>query len=259
MPPSTKPSSPPDRPDSRSPVGPRELARRGRDLRTWIGQQILALRLDASISQAALARCAGIDPAHLHRIESGRAWASVEVLLGIGACLGADLGVRYYPGSGPRIHDRFQAPMIEALIREAGPAWRAQPEVVVPGARGVIDLVLRRRLDGQVVACECHSEVRRLELVIRRLGEKTEALAGDVAGAPAMSGLLLLRDTVATRAIAKAYEATLAAAFPARVSDALEALRGAAPWPGPTLMWARVRGGSAEILQRPPRGVRVGR
>jgi transcriptional regulator with XRE-family HTH domain len=245
--------------DQPPPVGPRELARRGRELRTWIGHQILELRLEANLSQAALARCAGIDPAHLHRIESGKAWASPDVLIAIGACLGADLSVRYFPGNGPRLHDRFQAPMIEALIRETGPAWRAQPEVAVPAARGVIDLVLRRAVDRQVVACECHSELRRLEIVLRRLGEKADVLGGQLDQEQGASRLLLLRSTEATRTIAKAYEATLSTAFPARTAEAIEALRGEAPWPGNAIVWARVERGRAAILDGSPRSVRVGR
>jgi hypothetical protein len=149
--------------------------------------------------------------------------------------------------------------MIEALIRETGPAWRAQPEVAVPAARGVIDVVLRRALDVRVVACECHSELRRLEIVLRRLSEKADALGGQLDQVQGASRLLLVRSTQATRAVAKAYEATLAAAFPARTAEAIEALRGEAPWPGPAIAWVRVDGGRAEILGGPPRGVRVGR
>ena len=181
------------------------------------------------------------------------------MLLAVGTCLGADLGVRFFPGIGPRIHDRFQAPMVEALLRTLGPGWRPQPEVGVAAARGVLDLVLRRPRDGLVLACECHSELRRLEMVLRRLGEKADALAGQVDGAPKVSRLLLLRSTAATRSIARAYEATLAAAFPASTHEAVAALAGDTAWPGPAIVWARIEAGRAEILAGPPRGVRLGR
>jgi hypothetical protein len=88
---------------------------------------------------------------------------------------------------------------------------------------------------------------------------KTDALRGQLGPPDMVSTLLLLRSTVATRAIAKAYEATLAAAFPVRCSDAVAALRGEAAWPGAAVLWARLQGDRAEILDLPPRGIRLGR
>ncbi len=152
-------------------VGVRGRARTLRNVRQRVGRQVADLRNDAGVSRAALARCAGIDSAHLWRIEAGVANPSLECLVALSACLGADLGVRLFPIAGPRLHDRFQAPMVEALVRTLGGAWRPQPEVVVPGASGVIDLVMRRALDQLTIACECHSELRRLEEVLRRLGD----------------------------------------------------------------------------------------
>lgn len=215
--------------------------------------------MEAGISQRQLARCAGVAPSYLWRIEAGEAQPSLEVLTVLGACLGADLGVRYFPGSGPRLRDRFQAPIIEALLRVRHPSWNGSPEVPVPAARGVIDLVLARVGDHCTVACECHSELRRLELVIRRAAEKALALAPRFEGGPPASSLLLLRSTEATRAIARTFEATLSAAFPGRAADAYAALTSpAAPWPGNSILWARLDSGRAELLDRPPRGIRVG-
>jgi hypothetical protein len=190
----------------------------------------------------------------------GEDQASADTLLRVGACLGADLSVRFFPGSGPRLHDRFQAPIIEAVLRICSSAWRATPEVPVPAARGVIDVVLVRGLDQVTVACECHSELRRLEQVIRRAAEKAAGLGPQIEGGPPASSLLLLRSTEQTRAIARAYEATLGSAFPGKAANAYRALTSLdAPWPGPTILWARLERGRATILDAPPRGVRVGR
>jgi transcriptional regulator with XRE-family HTH domain len=238
-------------------VGRRAQARQVRELRARIGRQVADLRLDSGATIGDLARCCGIDPAHLWRIEAGQRSPSLEALVAIAACLGTEPGVRLFPNGGPRIHDRFQAPMVDALIRLAGSPWRSTPEVPVPAARGVIDLVLRRSLDQLTVACECHSELRRLELAIRRAHEKADALRGDAR--ESISTLLLLRSTATTREVAATFAATLNAAYPARVADALAALRGTAAWPGPAIVWARVERGVATILDGPPRGVRLGR
>jgi transcriptional regulator with XRE-family HTH domain len=240
-------------------VGARVRARQLRDLRGRIGRQITEFRTDAGATIADLARCADIDPAHLWRIEAGTANASLETLVAIADCLGSDLGVRMFPAAGPRIHDRFQAPMLEALVRRLGTEWHGQPELPVPSVRGVIDLVLRRARDHLTIVCECHSELRRLELVLRRAAEKTDAVRAQADVASSVSTLLLIRSTTATRAIVNAYASTIAAPFPARSRDAIEALTGAAGWPGAAIVWARFERGRAVILDQPPRPVRVGR
>jgi len=240
------------------PIGIRELARRERELRRVIGNQARTIREDAGLARADVARAAGIDRAHYSRIETGETGASLEVLMAIGAALGADLSVRYFPGSGPRIHDRFQAPIVEALLRAMHPRWVAQPEVpVMRPVRGVIDLVIRS--PDELIASEIQSELRRLEQVIRWSSEKAAALE-DGSHAGPVSRLLVVRSTTETREVARRYEATLGAAYPARAIDAFDALTGAdRPWPGPAVLWARVDAGRGEILRLPPRGVRLGR
>lgn len=233
------------------------MARRKREMRRAIGLQVRTLREDASVSRADVSRAAGIDRAHYSRIETGDTGASLEVLLAVGAVLGADLSVRYFPGSGPRIRDRFQAPIVEALLRVLHESWVAQPEVpIVRPVRGVIDIVLRR--DGEVVACEVQSELRRLEQVIRWSAEKAAALG--LPDRPSASRLLVIRSTTQTREVARRFEATLRAAYFAKAVDALAALSTPMQaWPGPAILWARLERGHAEILERPPRGVGVGR
>ena len=242
------------------PIGVRELARRRQALHTYVGRQIRDLRTEAGITQRALAAAVGIDQGHLSRIERGLIQAGIDVLLTIGACLGADLGIRYFPGSGPRLGDRFQAPVVEALMRLLHPRWLRIPELAVPTARGFVDLALGLRGADLGIECEVHSELRVLDEILRRHAEKTSALAdlGTVGGT--ISRLLVVRSTQHNRNVVRLYEATLRSAYPGLVTEALAALRGGEqPWPGPTLLWVRVSRGHAEILERPPRGVRVGR
>jgi transcriptional regulator with XRE-family HTH domain len=240
-------------------LGPREIARRTRALRASVGRQLLDQREEAAITRSQLADAAGVDPAYLWKIETGHANPSLGVLVALAAQLGSDLGVRLFPTIGPRLYDRFQAPMIDGLIRVLDRRWIAEPECPVPAVRGVIDLVLREPGYGTVLACECHSELRRLELAIRRLNEKTTALRDPEGTGREVSSLLLLRSTSATRQIARLYQATLAAAFPARTTDAVAALTGNAPWPRPAIVWMEVAAGRARLLDGPPRSVRLGR
>jgi transcriptional regulator with XRE-family HTH domain len=229
------------------------------------GEEVRRLRLEAGVSLRELSAVTGIHTSHLARIEAADVHPSIEVLTKIGVALGADLSIRYFAGTGPRLHDRFQAPMVEALIRVLHPRWVATPEVpVVKPARGVIDLVLDDRASPTTIASESQSEVRRLEQQVRWSAEKADGLASRLAaeGRPdrEVSRLLLLRSTEATREIARRYEATLDAAYPARAADAFAALTTpTALWPGAGILWIRLQDGIGTVLTHPPRGVALGR
>jgi transcriptional regulator with XRE-family HTH domain len=250
--------------------GNRESARRHRTLLRVVGDELERARADAGLTKTALAQAAGIDRAHLHRIELGLARASIEVLVAIASALGGELQVRFLPGTGPAIRDRLQAMMIEELLRRLHPRWKRTLEVAVQRpVRGIIDLVLHDEAAAIMVATEAQSEVRRLEQHLRWSREKAEALPSSdlyriigpgLTASPAISRLLLLRSTPATRALARRFPETLAAAYPARSSAVHAALTTAeAPWPGDGILWARVTREAATLLAAPPRGVSLGR
>lgn len=226
------------------------------------GEQARRLRLDVGVSLTTLAEVVGVHRTYLARIESGRAAASIEVLTAIGVALGADLGVRWFPGAGPRLHDRFQAPMVEALLRSLDSRWSAEIEVpVATPARGVIDVVLTDRAAGVAIAGEVQSELRRLEEQVRWASEKSNGLANQFdAGSVAVSKLLVLRSTTSTREIARRYQATLAAAYPARTRDVVLALTNpTAPWPGAGIVWIHHHGETTTLMPYPPPRVALGR
>lgn len=244
-----------------------EARRRAIEIRRSVGEHVRRLREDGGLTRAAVASAAGIDPSYMTRIEDGRREAGYEVLAAVGAVLGADLSVRLFPNTGPTIHDRTQAPMGEALLRVLHARWTPSPEVpVLRPARGVVDLVLHDQDAQLLVATELQSALRRLEQQIRWHREKELSLpssdlwrwaANDAD--PATSRLLVVRSTVETRRLAREFEETLRAAYPARAADVVAALTSAsAPWPGPGIVWMQVDGGRAELLDGAPRGVRLG-
>jgi transcriptional regulator with XRE-family HTH domain len=244
----------------------RERDRRLRSLRLRLGDELRQYRLDAGLTLTELATITGIDRSHLARVEGGVATPSLDALAAMSVALGVDLSIRCFPGTGPRLVDRFQAPMIESFLRGLHPRWSARLEVpVLTPVRGVIDAVIRDREAPTIVSTEFQSEFRRIEQQIRWNNEKALGLAVDhgrdgKSTQIEVSTLLVLRSTVATREVARTYEATLRSAFPAPYAAMLSALRSAsAPWPGSGLLWMRVENGSAVLLDRPPRGVRVGR
>ena len=245
----------------------REARRRAMELRRSVGESIRRLREDSGLSQAAVAHAAGVDPAYLGRIEAGDHDPGFRVLTAIGAVLGADVSLRLFPTTGPRIHDRSQAPMEECFLSTVHRRWIRSPEViVVRPARGVIDLVLGELEERLLVASEFNSQLRRIEQQIRWHREKELSLpSADLwpfmaaHGAPRTSRLLVLRSTVELRQLASTYAETLRAAYPARTVDALASLTGTDPWPGAAVVWVHLHGRDARLMDGPPRGVALGR
>jgi transcriptional regulator with XRE-family HTH domain len=242
-------------------INERLLRQRHRDRLRAIGTELRRMREDAGRSQVVIARAAGVSTGHLSEIEAGDAEPSILVLERIGMALGADLGVRYFANTGPRIRDHLQLAMSEALLGSLWARWRATPEVpVYRPVHGVIDLVLEERGGTTTVATELHSQLRRVEQQVRWQAQKADALAvqPDQEGR-SVSRLLVLRNTQATRDVVRVAVATISAAYPARTIDATVSLREGTPWPGAAVVWMRVDGSGAVLLDTPPRGISVGR
>lgn len=223
-------------------------------------------RADAGWTRRRLCLVAGVDPAHYSRALSGDRMPTTSVLAALATALGGDLVLRFYPRTGPTIHDRHQAAIVEALLRIAHPRYRRSVEVgVLRPVRGSIDVTLGERDPPVLIAGEVQSRIDRLEQFLRWSAEKAAALPSSAiwstfAAPPTVHRLLVLRSTAATRELAERFGTTLAAAYPARADAAYAALtRPGVPWPGSAILWADLRGGTATIMVRPPRGVRLGR
>lgn len=243
----------------------RTAARQARAMGSRLGEELRTAREDAGISLSRLAGVCGMSKGQLHRIEAGTSQPGWEVLARLCAALGRRPTLTLYPVSDPLIRDHISAAMIGALLGILHQRWRPRAEVAVyRPVRGSIDLVLDAIAE-PLVACEAQSDLRRIEQQVRWSLAKADALAGarrgDGEGTPARSvgRLLLLRSTQRTRAIAAPHGGLLAAAYPGRAADAYASLTGETPWPGDAIVWCRVQSGRAIVLDRPPRGLLVGR
>jgi transcriptional regulator with XRE-family HTH domain len=209
---------------------------------------------DAGISVRQLAAAAGIDHGFLGRILAGTTAPSVETIARLALALGSDLSLRLYPNTGPHLRDRWQAPMLEEVLRIRHPRWDPYPEVrVTRPVAGWIDLALHERRERVLVAGELQSEMRRLEQLVRWQGAKAEALpswAGwpRLGDEPRVSQLLIVRRTRATRQVAYEHARQLRAAFPAHPDDAVAALTGTTAWPGAALAWMVVDAKGARLV-----------
>lgn len=219
--------------------------RTARAIRATLADDLRKLCDDAGVSQAALGRIAGVSPGMVSRILDGSVRPTLETYVRLTAALGADFHARAYANTGPTIRDRHQARIAEALLGLASPRWRPFTEVTVRRpARGWIDVALHEPRELVLVATEIQSDLRRLEQLVRWSAEKADSLPSwdgwtGLGEAPTIERLLIVRWTRATRQTAREFARQLRVAYPAHPDDALEALTGSTPWPGPACIWAR--------------------
>lgn len=243
----------------------RLVQQRLRRITRVVGDDLAKLRSDAAATKAAVAAVAGVDRTFYGRIENAEATPGLATMIAVAAALGADVSVRIYGGTGRRLTDRHQAPMMEALLRRLAQVWRPHLEVPVwRPARGVVDAVFERLDSPLMVATESVSVLARLEQQLRWSSVKAASIgSSDLVGegpTPHISRLLVLRSTQGNRDLARQFESTLHAAYPAPTSAAVRSLVEGTPWPGAAIVWVRVDGGSeAVLLDGPPRGVHLGR
>jgi len=221
-----------------------------------LGEDIRRFREDAGLTGRQVAGAAGVDHAYLQRIEDNAVRASVDTYAKLAGALGLDLHARLYPNTGPAIRDWHQARILEALLKQLHPRWRAYPEVAVRRpSRGWVDAMLHDPAAAMIVATEIQSELRRLEQLLRWFPEKVAALPSwegwaQLGAVATTSQLLIVRSTKATRAIGREFERQLAVSYPAHPADALAALTGTAPWPGAALIWATIERDRVRFIAR---------
>jgi transcriptional regulator with XRE-family HTH domain len=174
-------------------------------------------RLAAGLSQAVVARAAGLSRETYGRFERG---AAVEIGLSraavISSVLGTDLSVKLYVGASP-IRDAGHVRLLQRFDERVPAAWgnRHEAPMGIPGDRRAWD----RRLDGQVsIGVEAETGPRDLQAIERAMNLKRQD-----SGVTRM--ILLVADTSRNRRLLREYAAILRSTFPLSTREVLQALR----------------------------------
>jgi transcriptional regulator with XRE-family HTH domain len=232
--------------------------------RAAIGMEIKRALAEANISLRALAAGCGIDVGHLSRVLAGDASLSQDALVAVATALGCDASLKLFRSTGPRVRDRLQVRMLEAILADLHARWVARLEIPVwRPARGVIDLVLRDRLTGDLVAGEGQSLLHAVEAQLRHAHEKTDSLPSasgwpwqDRIDAPRTCRLLVLRSCPAMHDLVRALPMTFRTAYPGDTREAVAALRGATQrFPDAAIVWVSVDGARTRLLDGLPRAL----
>jgi transcriptional regulator with XRE-family HTH domain len=252
-------------------MGETKIEQRIRDqqraLRRAIATELRRVLETEGLSLRALGAAVGVDASHLSRVLGEASAISHDTLVAVATGLGYDVSIRLFESIGPRVRDRIQVRMIEALLAALHPRWLARLEVAVHRpVRGVIDVVLQDRETWDLVAGEGHSILSSVEQQVRWAGQKADALSSargfpwaDGPASPRVGRLLLLRSCAANHRLVASLPQTFRAAYPDSTEDAVAALRkGARPWPGAAILWVSVDGAATRLMDSVPRAALVG-
>jgi transcriptional regulator with XRE-family HTH domain len=204
---------------------------RGRRLVSVTGSEFKIARLNAALLQADVAAAAGISRPQYGRIERGRSpEVSLATIARIGAVLGLDASLRFYPASDP-IRDAGHIALLARLQALIHPSliWRTEVPFPRTGDLRAWDAVVRgfsMPMGHEPVRGAIEAETRPVDVqsLDRKLALKERDGSADWL-------ILLLADTRRNRALLAGPGAALRARFPLDGRRALELL-GAGVDPG---------------------------
>jgi transcriptional regulator with XRE-family HTH domain len=107
------------------------------------GRELRIARMNAGLTQASLARLAGVSQQLASWAELGNGDISLDARCRLAAACGHELGWRLYPVATVRLRDSGQMALAQVIVGAAHPSWRPSLEVpVAPGDPRAADLLL---------------------------------------------------------------------------------------------------------------------
>jgi HTH-type transcriptional regulator / antitoxin HipB len=214
----------------------REASRLARLDASRMGRELRELRLRLGVSQAAVARVAGVSRSVVSELERGDPTVGLEIRRRTAIVVGADLRVSVYPGAQPMLHDLAHARIIERILRRKNRGWRAELEATVPGPfRASTDVRLAK--PGTIVLIEVETRVRDWEATVRRIFEKRERVVGSTSDEIRVIAVLCLPPTRHHRRLVSELAESVRATFPASPELARRSLDQGGEWPGDGILW----------------------
>jgi transcriptional regulator with XRE-family HTH domain len=191
----------------------------------------------AGLSQAQVARRAGVSQALVSQVERGRTIPSIRVMYRLASATGHDLSVRLFPADGIRLRDSGQLGLAQTIRHETHPGWRVRLEVPVgaPPDRRAADLVLES--SAEHVAIEVERALLDLQAQLRSAQLKRTALAATTQRAVRL--VLAIPDTRRNRAVVELHRSLVESALPIASRRIWTCLRAGTPIGGDGLLWVR--------------------
>lgn len=209
---------------------------RSRHLASLFGRQLRIARMTGGLTQARLARVAGVSQAQVSRAERGTLRVSLDARCRLAAACGHELGWRLYPVATIRLRDSGQLAIAQVIVAAAHPSWTPRLEVpVAPGDLRAADLVLTGtnevlHLEIERALVDLQAQLRAGQLKRQALAEREERPIRLVLAVP---------DTRATRARRAPLTELLARALPATSAATWRAIRIGGPLGADGILFVR--------------------
>jgi transcriptional regulator with XRE-family HTH domain len=185
-----------------------------------LATELREARLAAGLSQAGVAKAAGLSQSQVSRTERERpASVRIDVLAHHAAAVGLRLTARLYPHGSP-VRDAGQLRLIARLRAEvpASLVHRTEVPVAGPGDLRAWDLVVGDSRAGWLVGVDAETRLRDVQATQRRCELKWRDSRVDRI-------ILLVSDTEHNRRVLREHREALASTFPAATGEVLRALR----------------------------------
>lgn len=214
---------------------------RARYLAARFGGELRLARMTAGLSQAQVARRAGMSQIQVSRAERGRTDVSLHARCRLAAACGHELGLRLYPVATVRLRDSGQLALAQVITAAAHPSWQARLEVpVAAGDARAADLVLTNARE--IIHIEIERALVDFQAQLRSAQLKREALAARAQGPVRL--VIAVPDTKATRARLAPFAQLIAQTMAAGSREIWRSVRTGEPLKGDGILFVRV----------PPRG-----
>jgi transcriptional regulator with XRE-family HTH domain len=219
-------------------------ASRARWLALRFGQELRIARVAAGLTQAQLARRAGVAQTVVSRAERGLEGASLPVRCRLAAAAGHELGWRLYPVASVGLRDSGQLAIAQAITREAHPSWIARLEVpVTPGDPRAADLLLAG--PEEILHIEVERALADLQAQLRAAQLKRGVLTSTNGDDRPVRLVLAVPDTRTTRLRLAPFAELLARTMPGRSRQIWGAIRVGSPLGCDGVLFVRPAGTNA--------------
>ena len=211
---------------------------RARWLNHRFGEELRLARTTAGLTQAGLARRAGVSQGMVSKAERGIGEVSLGIRCRLAAAAGHELGWRLYPTSAVRLRDSGQLGLARTIIEQSHPGWAVELEVpIAAGDLRAADMVLTSP------SATVHIEIERalidVQAQFRAAQLKRQALAERLGRA--VSLVIVVNDTTRNRRRLAAAADVLRRAMPASAHGISVALRSGVAPPGDGILFLRQR------------------
>jgi transcriptional regulator with XRE-family HTH domain len=222
---------------------------RARYLAGSFGRELRTARMMAGLTQAKMARLAGITQQQASLVERGIGDASLVTRSKLAAACGYELGWRLYPVASVRLRDSGQMALAQAIVAAAHPSWRSRLEVpVAPGDLRAADMVLTG--PAQILHIEIERGLVDFQAQLRSAQLKRDLIA--LQAQQPVRLVIAVPDRTSTRQRMAPVEQLLIQALPASSQTIWRTIRNGEPLNDGGILFVRASGRPTKRLPRIP-------